>query len=100
MFRKTRPRRGEQPTLLKRDPAAKARALAFEDIYRNYANPLVNHHLTPEDLEDVRQSVRPKMIAYMDYYQDAEYGWLFWIEPFKQAWSRPQPLFYPSSPDE
>jgi hypothetical protein len=58
------------------DPAAKARALAFEDMYRNYANPLVNHHLTPEDLEDVRQSVRPKIIEYLRD-QGAEFSWAF-----------------------
>jgi len=71
-----RPRRGEQPTLLRRDPTAKARALAFEDMYRNYANPLVNHHLTPEDLENVRQSVRPKMMAYLRD-QGADYDWVY-----------------------
>jgi hypothetical protein len=43
-------------------------------MYRNYANPLVNHHLTPEDLEDVRQSVRPKMIAFLRD-QGADFSW-------------------------
>ena len=77
MLCRMRPRRGEQPTLLGRDPTAKARALAFEDMYRNYANPLVNHHLTPEVLEEVRQSVRPKMIAYLSDQGIAEYPWVY-----------------------
>jgi hypothetical protein len=76
MFSRSRPRRGGQPTLSWRDHVAKARAFAFEDLYRNYANPLVNHHLTPEDIEDVRQAIRPKMIAYMEN-QHAEFYWSY-----------------------
>jgi hypothetical protein len=34
-------------------------------MYRNYANPLVNHHLTSEELEEVRQVVRPKLLAHL-----------------------------------
>jgi hypothetical protein len=34
-------------------------------MYQNYANPLVNHHLTDEDLEDTRRLVRPQLLAHL-----------------------------------
>jgi|HubBroStandDraft_6_1064221.scaffolds.fasta_scaffold4170032_1 hypothetical protein len=65
MFRLTREHRGARVVGVERDHIAKARAYAFDDMYRNYANLLINHYLTPEDVEDVRQVVRPKMTAHL-----------------------------------